>query len=119
MINKGFSNDCSNIVLFPIFGGHFVLESHQLLKVEVFQLFGVLEENGNKYILDESKGFALSGLQRDEGIEQSKPCFNGELPEQQAGHPLKVDVIEVNILGLKICKEGRIDSLNDKLNMIE
>ena len=112
LIDIGLRNYSRQVLLGPLFRRHVLLEYHHLLEPHLFELLGILQNNGSQNIQANPEVVVFDG---QVGIVESETGFHGKLPEEEASHPLEVHVIKVYILFREMGQKLRVDSLDNFL----
>ena len=108
LVDVGLGNDGGQVLLGPLLGGHVLLENHHFFKPHLLKLLGVLQDDGCQHVQAQLEVVVLG---RQVGVEQPQADLHAELPQQQAGHPLEVHVVEVDVLLLEVPQQLRVHPL--------
>lgn len=73
-----------------------------------FELLRILEDDGGEDVETEAEIVVFDGQIR---VEKTQTDLHCELAQQQASHPLKVHVVEIDVLAFEMLEKLRIHSL--------
>lgn len=90
-----------------------MLEQHHFLELHLLEFLRVFQNYGCQDVQAETEVVAFVSQIR---VEQPQADLHGKLPQEQAGYPLEVHVVEVDVLFLEVFEQVRVDSLNDVLD---